>query len=498
MAAANDSVDTSCPICKEDFRDDEEVETIACGHKFHMECIDTYASSKQCHVADLACPMCKQVPSALLSEAALDQSYQDGRGCDSDPALLSEPALDQSYQGGPEIIFDDAPSPNLVEDVATEDDEPLSNLDETSMNRVMKRPAAVKKAKAVAKAKMGDTSLVALALPKAKATSTPVSKAAGLANFFKAPSLVEAPTGSNPSDVNMMRHNFLSRFDSPPPPQHGEVEQTHEQALELEKLCYFCNKGDVDLVVKSKKDRTWQCKKCRSNRSIFAREKAPDPDAVLMTDEDRWEFWEQCKHEDTSGKMALNRTIYRKNKALKEEIDGKKGAFEPLSVWKTLGYDIEKIEKNSLPEDIEEHEVLGLTYRVHIHSTSSNNRNVKETGDYIEGTDKGESSEALTAKNDREMKQLETLKKKMLKPVNSIIQQLTKIKSDIKADKIPEMMRMNWQEVIDNERDKLSKLQDKINHANYKKLEQMQTTAHILADVIDSAKVVAKTYKSFT
>ena len=495
MAAANDSVDTSCPICKEDFRDDEEVETIACGHKFHMECIDTYASSKQCHVADLACPMCKQVPSALLSEPALDQSYQDGPGSDFDP--------------GPEIVFDDAPSPNLVEDVATEDDEPLSNLDETSMNRVMKRPAAVKKAKAVAKAKMGDTSLVALALPKAKATSTPVSKAAGIASFFKAPSLVGAPpgsssshveatTGSNPSDVNMMRHNFLSRFDSPPPPQHGEVEQTHEQALELEAVCYFCNKGDVDLVVKSKLHRTWQCKKCRSNRVIFAREKAPDPDAVLMTDEDRWEFWEQCKHEDKDGKMALNRTIYQKNKSQKEENDGKKGDFLPLSVWKELGYDIEKIEKNSLPEDVEDHSVLGLTYRVYIHSTSSNDKNLKETGDYIEGTDKGESSEAVTAKNDRETKLLETSKKKMLKPVLSMIQQLSKIKSGIKADKIPEMLRMTWQEVIDNERDKLYNLQEKINNADYKKLEQMQTTAHILSDVIDDAKVVAKTYKSFT
>ena len=47
MAAANDSVDTSCPICGDAFRDDEEVETIVCGHKFHNECMDTYAISQQ-------------------------------------------------------------------------------------------------------------------------------------------------------------------------------------------------------------------------------------------------------------------------------------------------------------------------------------------------------------------------------------------------------------------------------------------------------------------
>ena len=170
----------------------------------------------------------------------------------------------------------------------------------------------------------------------------------------------------------------------------------------------------------------------------------------------------------------------------------------PLSVWKSMGCDIDAIEKNSLPEDIENHSVMGLTYRVHIHSTSSNDKDLKETGDYIESTDKGESSEAVTAKHDREAKLLEASKKKMLKPVNAMIQQLSKIKGDVKADKIPELLRSTWQEVIDDARDKLCKLQSKINSADYKKLEQMQATAHILSDVIDNAKVVAKTYKSFT
>ena len=276
------------------------------------------------------------MPSALLSEPTLDQLYEDGRDSDFDPGAAQ-----------PEIVSDDAPSPNLVEDVATEDAEETMPK-ATPRDRVLKRPAGVAKHKAVAKAKTGDTSLVALALPKAKATSTPDSKAAGLASFFKAPSLVEAPTGSssshveaptgsNTSDVNMMRQNFLSRFDPRPPPQlavevepsqhgeveqaDGEVEQTHVQEdtpLELEALCYFCNKGDGDLVVKSKKDGTWQCKKCRSNRSFFTRENC-SPEAVIMTDDDRWDFWERCKHEDKNGKMALHRKIYQKNKSQQEK-----------------------------------------------------------------------------------------------------------------------------------------------------------------------------------
>ena len=38
--------------------------------------------------------------------------------------------------------------------------------------------------------------------------------------------------------------------------------------------------------------------------------------------------------------------------------------FLPLGVWKTLGFEAAHIEKNSLPEDVMEHHVLGNVYRV--------------------------------------------------------------------------------------------------------------------------------------
>ena len=177
--------------------------------------------------------------------------------------------------------------------------------------------------------------------------------------------------------------------------------------------------------------------------------------------------------------MALNRNIYQKNKSQQEKNDGEKGDFDDIV-------------KNTPPEDIETHKVLGLTYRVHIHSTSSNDKDLKETGDYIESTDKGESSEALA----KEAKQLEASKKKMLKQVHAVINQLLKTKGEVKADKIPMLMRSTWEEVIDDARDKLLKVQADIN--KYKKLEKMEATAHIVSDVIDNAKVVVRTYKSFT
>ena len=38
--------------------------------------------------------------------------------------------------------------------------------------------------------------------------------------------------------------------------------------------------------------------------------------------------------------------------------------FLPLGVWKTLGFEAAHIEKNSLPEDVMEHHLLGKVYRV--------------------------------------------------------------------------------------------------------------------------------------
>ena len=37
--------------------------------------------------------------------------------------------------------------------------------------------------------------------------------------------------------------------------------------------------------------------------------------------------------------------------------------YLPLPVWKKIGFNIEKIRTLSKPEDIEEHDVLGTTYR---------------------------------------------------------------------------------------------------------------------------------------
>ena len=50
--------------------------------------------------------------------------------------------------------------------------------------------------------------------------------------------------------------------------------------------------------------------------------------------------------------------------------DAQKGKFLPLAVLVAMGHDGDRIEQRSQPEDIEDHPVLGMTYRVHIHETT--------------------------------------------------------------------------------------------------------------------------------
>ena len=50
----------------------------------------------------------------------------------------------------------------------------------------------------------------------------------------------------------------------------------------------------------------------------------------------------------------------------KEAKRRKRSEPQPLSVWEQRGYPIDKIQQNTKPEDIVEHDVLGKMYRIHL------------------------------------------------------------------------------------------------------------------------------------
>ena len=68
------------------------------------------------------------------------------------------------------------------------------------------------------------------------------------------------------------------------------------------------------------------------------------------------------------GKLQLSRSFEKPHFEKEEESYAEGGDFLPLSVWATKGFDSTRIEQLSRPEDIEDHAVLGRTYRVVIKS----------------------------------------------------------------------------------------------------------------------------------
>ena len=53
-----------------------------------------------------------------------------------------------------------------------------------------------------------------------------------------------------------------------------------------------------------------------------------------------------------------------------EEEWAEGGVFLPIGVWQTKGFDIQKIQEKSGPEDLSEHPVLGTVYRVRLQSST--------------------------------------------------------------------------------------------------------------------------------
>ena len=49
------SINISCPICLEEFEDNEEIIVLSCSHGFHEQCLRQWLERK----ADTCCPLCK-------------------------------------------------------------------------------------------------------------------------------------------------------------------------------------------------------------------------------------------------------------------------------------------------------------------------------------------------------------------------------------------------------------------------------------------------------
>jgi len=119
--------------------------------------------------------------------------------------------------------------------------------------------------------------------------------------------------------------------------------------------------------VMSKQQGTWKCLVCCSKSTQLYRccGRWPLPEHQGIPDEDKQRFMRSIAGMGMKDvKLALAAFIERYTN--REDYFERGGAFLPLNVWGTQGFDVEAIAQHSPPEDIDTHEVLGTVYRVRI------------------------------------------------------------------------------------------------------------------------------------
>ena len=114
-----------------------------------------------------------------------------------------------------------------------------------------------------------------------------------------------------------------------------------------------------------------QCQACGRRQvgliRLFGTSQIPDFESI--SDEASFKFWDAMPSGYASKSMEsyIVNTLTEKN--FHQKFDEVVGEFLPLSWYKTNGCDIVAIETHTADIDKEEHEVLGMTYRVNIHET---------------------------------------------------------------------------------------------------------------------------------
>ena len=146
------------------------------------------------------------------------------------------------------------------------------------------------------------------------------------------------------------------------------------QDIDLSLLCGDCNhplkkRNGVRFLRKAPDGgKVYQCGGCNNKCVGLRREFGtwPIEEYKALPEEEKQGFMALASNNASQLKNHLTDMLTKK--AIESHKSSMKGQFLPLSVWKAMGWDAERIEATALPEDIENTK-LGLTYRVKIHET---------------------------------------------------------------------------------------------------------------------------------
>ena len=209
---------------------------------------------------------------------------------------------------------------------------------------------------------------------------------------------------------------------SPATYQHGPLMRHLPRLLSLVTACHCMPRllvaSNVLLCLfttrfRLKSDR-WKCNRCQSKATMLARCGVREADLTLpeIPLAERSAFWSSDMKID---KLRVEAEKLLSSYSRRERWFSEGGAFLPLSVWQTKGWDVERLKANTPPEDIRETAQGGTCYRVRILSQG-------ESG--VEGKSQERKEAAQDQKRQKlMMQQVEELQKKLAEQVELAQQQ---------------------------------------------------------------------------
>ena len=109
----------------------------------------------------------------------------------------------------------------------------------------------------------------------------------------------------------------------------------------------------------------FRCRKCNSLRTSMKND-GSYYDVMTLSAENAQKYFLEARAMTPAEKQHFIAQHSVTNYEGKESKKRKRSEPQPLSVWKSRGYPVAQILQNTLPEDIEEHPVLGTLYRLHL------------------------------------------------------------------------------------------------------------------------------------
>ena len=336
------AADRACIYCWDDMDAALYVNTsLLCGHTFHKECLDKDLEIKNMTMSTFQCPVCKNTGEQLaLAEVHLVPGPCPLLGI-ADHASL------------PDTTFDLEADANLA-DTPAATDSIAANL-EAIIEGVTVQTTAESTTALPPPAEGTDTHEAMLRGYIHTLALLPAEEAMDLGDVLSDDGTNYYEEQQQRLAMPMLQYKATEGFEIEGVPAWDAI------LSDKRVTCLDCGEECKKYRVLSKNQCTFRCNKCSYvHTRLFRNGNKHVIEGTDLQGTDRRQFFKDSHNANSTNQKHLVTQVIRKT----ERTYKLGGAFKPLSVWTTQGYDGEAIARHSRPEDVMADPMFGLLYRV--------------------------------------------------------------------------------------------------------------------------------------